>query len=447
MAKHFGTDGIRAIAGEYPLVQDFVEKLGYVSAQIIPEIEHNKTKTVVIAQDSRESSKEIIDWLCKGVRSAGYSVIDIGIAPTPAVAYLTEKLKNPFGIMVSASHNPAEFNGIKFFDEKGRKLSEKIEGQIEIAVEKLGSIPESSTKTTLTQDNKLIDMYEQHLKDSVDNTNFEKTKILLDCANGATSNIGPKTFKDLGFDIETICCKPDGKNINKDCGATAPDETFRMVKKVDDTIGISFDGDGDRVIMCDETGDDLDGDDIILISALYLKEKNLLKDNKVVVTIMSNLGLINFLKERGIECEITQVGDKYVFEKLVEKNLAVGGETSGHIIFKKFSNTGDGILSALQVLKILKEKDKKPSYYKNLWKRYAQKLIAVNVEKKIPLEQIDGFLEKQNELEGKFNSKGRIFTRYSGTEPKLRILVECEDMQVAQNTATELAEFYKEKIK
>ncbi len=445
--KYFGTDGIRAIAGEYPLVQDFVERLGYVSAKIIPQQEHNKTKTIIIAQDSRVSGLEITKWLCKGVRSAGYSVIDIGIAPTPAVAFLTQKLKNPFGIMVSASHNPAEFNGIKFFDQNGKKLSEELELLIETIVDKKEPLPKISENTNQTIDNNLIDFYSQHLKDSVGNTDFKGTRVIVDCANGATCNIAPKVFKNLGFDVETICCEPDGKNINKDCGATAPDETFRMVKKVYDTIGISFDGDGDRVIMCDETGQELDGDDIILISALYLKEKNLLKDNKVVVTIMSNLGLINFLKARDIECEITQVGDKYVFEKLDEKKLAVGGETSGHIIFKKFSNTGDGILSALQILKILKEKDKKPSYYRNLWKRYAQKLIGINVKEKTPLEKIDGFLEKQNELESSFNGKGRIFTRYSGTEPKLRILVECEDIKKAEQVGEELANFYKEKIK
>ncbi|MBT3392823.1 MAG: phosphoglucosamine mutase [Elusimicrobiaceae bacterium] len=444
--KYFGTDGIRAIAGQHPLVKDFVEKLGFVSAQIIPKEEHNENKTIIIAQDSRVSGSQITDWLCTGIRGAGYSVINIGIAPTPAVAFLTKKLKHPFGVMVSASHNPAEFNGIKFFDQEGKKLSESIEAKIETAVDSQEDLPEILDNTIKTDDDTLISLYSTHLKDSINNITFDKTKLVLDCANGATSTIAPQLFEELGFDIDTICCQPNGKNINQDCGATAPGETFRLVKKTEETIGVTFDGDGDRVIMCDENGEEIDGDDIILISALYLKEKGFLKENKVVVTVMSNLGLINYLKSCGITCEITQVGDKYVFEKLQEQNLAIGGENSGHIIFKKFSDTGDGILSALQILKILKEKNQKLSYYKKLWKRYSQKLVGIDVEEKIPLENIDGFLQKQKEFETSLNGKGRIFTRYSGTEPKLRILVECEDANKAEQIAKSLQKFYKEKV-
>lgn len=447
MPKYFGTDGVRAVAGQFPLVEDFIVKLGFCALKEIEKtLPKDVKKQVIMAEDSRQSGPQISDYLTRGILAAGFDVLHLGVAPTPAVSYLTQKCGCACGVVISASHNPAEFNGIKFFSDKGTKLSEELESAIETAVENLPALPQEKTSAVFKRDQNPLESYIEFLKSSLpEGSSFDGLKIVLDCANGATSKIAPQIFKELGADIVILANSPDGKNINAGVGALHTQAMQDKVKETGAFLGLSFDGDGDRLIASDETGGYFDGDNIIASSALYLKEKGRLKGSKVVLTVMANLGLINFLKSRGVEPLLTQVGDKYVFEALEEKDLSLGGETSGHIIFKNTANTGDGILCALQLINIIKESGKTASWHKNMWNRYPLKLIPVKVGKKIPLEEVEGFNSYVKKLEDSMGDKGRILVRYSGTEPLLRILVEGEDKAQVEDYAQKVAAYYKNK--
>ena len=338
MGKYFGTDGVRAVAGQFPLVDDFIEKLGYAalrqlqacsqSAQLKPQ--------VIIAQDSRASGPAILESLQKGIRASGVNVISVGIAPTPCVAYLVKKTGSLCGVVISASHNPAEFNGIKFFTNLGTKLPEEMENAIEREIETLSGVP--APKGTFTQDETLVKQYEQFLMSTVDANLLKGTKIVLDCANGASYKVAVNVFAGLGMNVTVTAAKPDGTNINKNVGALHTQFMQELTAKEHAFMGFSFDGDADRVIASDEKGRQLDGDNIIASSALCMKEQGLLNANKAVLTIMANLGCINYLKENGVDVTLTTVGDKYVSEALEKENLSIGGETSGHIIFRQFAS-------------------------------------------------------------------------------------------------------------
>lgn len=448
MPKYFGTDGVRAIAGQFPLVEDFIVKLGYCA---LKELEnHGKTKghekDVIIAEDSRASGAEISEYLARGIRAAGYSVKHIGIAPTPAVSYLTTKYNAVCGIVISASHNPAEFNGIKFFTPSGSKINEELENQIEAAIENTKEVPSIQGTTAFSKDESLVKPYITFLKSTLPaGIDLKGTKVVLDCANGASYKIAPEVFKELGVETVVLFNKPTGLNINEGAGALHTETMQEATKRENAFIGFSFDGDADRLIASDEEGHQLDGDNIIAAAAMYLKGKNLLKKSKVALTVMANLGLINFLKYNGIEPVLTKVGDKYVFEALDKEDLSLGGETSGHVIFKDISDAGDGILCAIQILAIMKQSGHKPSWFKKQWAKYPLKLIPVKVSQKIPLEDIEGFLEYIAKLESSMGEKGRILVRYSGTEPLLRILVEGEDKAQVELYAQQTAEYYKNK--
>ncbi len=449
MPKYFGTDGVRSIWGEFPLTEDFVTKLGYCAlrelSKQVPEI---KSKDVFIAQDSRASGKAILECLTKGIRAAGYNVLSLGISTTPSVSLLTQKYKNICGIVISASHNPAEFNGIKFFSAEGTKLSEDIEDSIEREIENLKSVPAQKEDTKFMEVPEKVEEYIAFLKSTLTQVdNLKGLNLVLDCANGASSQIAPKVFEELGAKVTVINNNPNGFNINKNAGALHTEGLQEAVKQNKADAGLSFDGDADRLIAVTEDGAVFDGDNVISTVALYLKENNKLKGNKAVLTIMANLGLINFLKKNGIKPVLTKVGDKYVFEELMTQNLSIGGETSGHIIFKDVAPAGDGILTALQLLNILKSSGKKLSYYKNLWQKYPLKLVPVKVESKIPLEEIDGFCEYVKELENSMGEKGRIVVRYSGTEPLLRVLVEDENKDTVEDICQKVVNFYKSKVK
>lgn len=445
MGKYFGTDGVRAVAGQFPLVDDFIEKLGYAalrqlqacsqSAQLKPQ--------VIIAQDSRASGPAILESLQKGIRASGVNVISVGIAPTPCVAYLVKKTGSLCGVVISASHNPAEFNGIKFFTNSGTKLPEEMENAIEREIETLSSVP--APKGTFTQDETLVKQYEQFLMSTVDANLLKGTKIVLDCANGASYKVAVNVFAGLGMHVTVTAAKPDGTNINKNVGALHTQFMQELTAKEHAFMGFSFDGDADRVIASDEKGRQLDGDNIIASSALCMKEQGLLNANKAVLTIMANLGCINYLKENGVDVTLTTVGDKYVSEALEKENLSIGGETSGHIIFRQFANTGDGILSALQFLQFVKRSGKPASFFTDQWKRYPSKLRAVVVSQKPPLDSLPGFWPEVKALEKTMNGKGRIVVRYSGTEPKLRILVEGEQEELVDRVISEVEKIYKAK--
>lgn len=445
MGKYFGTDGVRAIAGEFPLVDDFIQKLGYAALgqlQKYAQGAHLKPQ-VIIAQDSRASGPAILAALEKGIRASGANVISVGIAPTPAVAYLVKKTGSLCGVVISASHNPAEFNGIKFFTNAGTKLPEELEKSIEAEIETLTSVP--APAGTFTQDESLVQLYEQFLMSTVDANLLKGTKVVLDCANGASYKVAVNVFAGLGMDITVTAAKPDGTNINKNVGALHTEFMRRLTVKENAFIGFSFDGDADRVMASDEKGRQLDGDNIIASSALCLKECGQLPANKAVLTIMANLGCINYLKENGVEVELTTVGDKYVSEALEKGGLVIGGETSGHIIFRQFANTGDGILSALQFLQFVKRSGKPVSWFADQWTRYPSKLKAVAVTQKPPLDTLEGFLPGVAEIEKQMAGKGRVIVRYSGTEPKLRILVEGEEENMVDRVMNEVETLYRQK--
>lgn len=448
MPKYFGTDGVRAVAGQFPLVEDFITKLGYCALKEIEKRGRASSRDVIIAEDSRASGKEIAKHLARGIRAAGYNAVHIGVAPTPAASFLTQKHKAVCGIVISASHNPAEFNGIKFFSPLGCKINEELEADIENAVEACASVPAEAPGTGFVYKSELIDAYVDFLKSTFPkDIDLKGTKIVLDCANGASYQVAPRVFKELGAEVTALNVKPDGFNINDGCGALHTQGMQAATKENNAFMGFSFDGDADRLIASDELGRQLDGDNIIAAAALYLKSKNALKGGKAVLTIMANLGLINFLKANGIEPVLTKVGDKYVFEALDKDNLSIGGETSGHVIFRDISRAGDGVLCALQLLAIVKYSGKPASYVKDLWTKYPLKLVPVKVAEKTPLEQIDGFLPYVEELQKGMGAKGRIVVRYSGTEPLLRILVEGEDKTLVEETASKVADFYLSKIK
>ncbi|MBP5404293.1 MAG: phosphoglucosamine mutase [Elusimicrobiaceae bacterium] len=445
MGKYFGTDGIRAIAGEFPLVDDFITKLGYVAlSELKNQAQAKNLKSqVIIAQDSRQSGSQILNALQKGIRASGINVISLGISTTPSVAYLVKKTGSLCGIVISASHNPAEFNGIKFFTNQGTKLPESLENTIEQKIEKLGAIPASTG--TFTEDFSLVKQYEEFLMSTVDADLLKDTKIVLDCANGASYKIAPNVFAGLGMHVTVTGAKPDGTNINKDIGALHTGFMQRLTVREQSFMGFSFDGDADRVIASDEKGRQLDGDNIIAASALCMKQAGTLKKNKAVLTVMANLGCINYLKENGVDVELTTVGDKYVSQALEKENLSIGGETSGHIIFRDFANTGDGILSALQFLQFVKKSGKPASWFLDQWQKYPSQLKAVEVSSKPPLESLDGFLPGVAEIEETMHGKGRVVVRYSGTEPKLRILVEGQEKEMVERVLKEVETLYQQK--
>ncbi len=326
MPKYFGTDGVRAVAGQFPLVEDFITKLGYCALKEIEKQGRTSSKDVIIAEDSRASGKEIAGYLARGIRAAGYNAVHIGVAPTPAASFLTQKHNAVCGIVISASHNPAEFNGIKFFSPLGCKINEELEADIENAIEACASVPAEVPGTSFVYKKELIEDYVDFLKSTFPkDIDLKGTKIVLDCANGASYQIAPRVFKELGADITALNVNPDGFNINDNCGALHTQGMQDAAKENKAFMGFSFDGDADRLIASDELGRQLDGDNIIAAAAIYLKSKNALKGGKAVLTIMANLGLINFLKANGIEPVLTKVGDKYVFEALDKENLSIGG--------------------------------------------------------------------------------------------------------------------------
>ena len=445
MGKYFGTDGVRAVAGQFPLVDDFIQKLGYAALRELQEYaksEHLKPQ-VIIAQDSRASGPAILAALEKGIRASGADVISVGIAPTPAVAYLVKHTGSLCGVVISASHNPAEFNGIKFFTNHGTKLPEELENSIEAEIESLQSVP--APKGVFTQDESLVRDYERFLMSTVDASLLKGTKVVLDCANGASSKVAVNVFAGLGMDVTVTAAKPDGTNINKNVGGLHTEFMQQLTKQEHAFVGFSFDGDADRVIASDEQGRQLDGDNIIASSALCMKQAGELNGNKAVLTIMANLGCINYLKENGVEVELTTVGDKYVSEALEKENLSIGGETSGHIIFRRFANTGDGILSALQFLQFVKKSGHPVSWFADRWKKYPSKLKALAVTSKPPLESLDGFLPGVADIEKTMHGRGRVVVRYSGTEPKLRILVEGDEENMVNRVLDEVEALYRQK--
>jgi len=445
MGKLFGTDGIRGITWDYPFTPDFIRQIGYAASLVLPKYKKcaSGRSVVLIGMDSRASGRLIKKYLVEGLGASKFKVVDLGIIPTPAVSYLVKRENADFGIVISASHNPPEFNGIKFFSCDGLKLSEEIEAKIEKLL--LGKKPLSFRpshpglhKKDFTRD------YEEFLKGTLPSGfSLKGVKILLDCANGAAYKIAPRIFRDLGARIKVIGDKPNGRNINMGCGALHTERMAAAAAKWGAFCGISFDGDADRCMFADEKGAQLDGDDIISVVAPYLKERGRLTNNGVSLTFMSNYGLLKYLRGLGVSVTQVPVGDKNVTDAMEKEDFKIGGESSGHIIFREFAPTGDGVLTALQTLAAVRDMGRPFSWFRRHWNRFPQVLEKVKVSHKPAFKDVAGFKEKLSRLEGGLKGNGRIFIRYSGTEPLLRLLVEGESRAKIKAIADELLEHYR----
>lgn len=443
--KLFGTDGVRGKAGDF---LDAITVLKLAKAAGIYFRKHSTTKKILVGKDTRRSGYMIENALVSGLTAVGYDVIQIGPMPTPAIAYLTESMRCDAGIMISASHNPYEDNGIKFFDNHGDKLSVSCESAIEAIFNDADLMQnEQVTGRSIGASKRIDDVigrYIVSIKSSFPrDLNLTGLRIVLDCANGAAYKVGPTILQELGADVIVINNKPDGFNINEDCGAMHPEYIGKIVREYRADIGLALDGDADRLVVIDEKGDVIDGDNLIGALCNYLHEQKLLKGNGCVATVMSNKALEDYLENKGIQLFRSDVGDKYVLEVMKEKGINFGGEQSGHIIFSDTAKTGDGLASALQVLALILKSGKKASVALNPFELYPQILHNMKVTEKIPLDRIKGL----DEILKPIREKGiRDLIRYSGTENKIRLLLEGKNKKDVEDSMETLKSFFKKAL-
>ncbi len=443
MGKFFGTDGIRGIVGE-TLTADLAFRTGKAVATVLQN-ENKRAPFIVIGKDTRISSDMLEAALTAGICAMGGTVMPVGVMPTPAVAFLTVQEKADAGIVISASHNPYEHNGIKVFNEKGYKLSDALEAAVEELIlsndtpdakfDAIGTVKKGETEAHRA--------YVAHLASSI-KSDLSGLRILVDCSNGASGVTAPDLFSAFRCTADFIHCEPNGVNINDHCGSTHLEDLQKGVVDGKYDIGVAFDGDADRCLLVDETGDIIDGDQVLAVCAADMRERGTLKDNAIVATVMSNLGLHEYCKENGFQLFCTNVGDRHVLEKMLDCGYGLGGEQSGHTIFSAFATTGDGELTALQFLQILAEKKVKASALCSVCKRYPQVLVNVKVS--------GGNAEKERILQGSalqeaidreikaLNGEGRVLVRPSGTEPLIRVMVEAKTEETARAVAGRLAE-------
>lgn len=448
MTKLFGTDGIRGIANRFPMTPELVVNIGKATAHAFKE-KYGKTRPkLIIGRDTRLSGCMIENALTSGILSAGADVFLVGHMPTPAIAHVTKSLNVDAGLVISASHNPAADNGIKIFNGDGYKLPDNVEEEIEryITTEKVKT--EQITGSSIGNVHSVDDAkgrYIEFAKASVKGLSLHGFKIVLDCANGAAYHTAPPVFRELGAEVIVLNDTPNGLNINLNCGALHPEDMIAVVKKERADIGIALDGDADRVIVCDERGNGVDGDHIIAICAIYLKEKGVLTKNCVVTTIMTNKGFDIAMDKRNIHVVKTKVGDRYVIDEMRKKGYVLGGEQSGHIIFSDYTTTGDGIISALQLLRIMKEKDEKLSNLKACMESLPQVLLNVKVKEKRDIDTLE-VKKLIGRTEEKLGKKGRVLVRYSGTENLCRVMIEGENKKEIQKMANEIVREIKAEI-
>jgi len=442
MGKLFGTDGIRGIVGE-DLTHDLAMKIGEAAAYVLGG---KKDLVVLIGRDTRISGQMLSAALSAGFMSQGAKVIDLGVVPTPAVSYLVKKYNASMGAMISASHNPSEYNGIKLFDGEGFKLPDAVENEIEKYL--LGkAVPTTNVVGTYEVCDNAVDDYVEHIVETAGNIN-KNLKIVVDCAYGSASATAPLLFNQLGLDATFMNFDYDGYNINDNAGSTHLEGLIKAVKKEKTHVGIAYDGDADRCLMIDENGEEVDGDQIMAISALALKKSGKLTNNTLVGTVMSNLGLVKFCEANGIDFVATKVGDRYVLEKMLECNYIIGGEQSGHVIFKDFANTGDGELTSIQVLGMLSDSKGSMSELASVMKRYPQVLINVKVreEAKGQYENDQQVTDVICEVEKELAGEGRVLIRPSGTEALIRVMIEGLDQDDINKKAKKIADVIKKKF-
>lgn len=441
MGKLFGTDGVRGLANT-EITPELAFKLGKAGAYVLTKGK-DENVNILIGMDTRISGDMLEAALIAGMCSVGAHVVPVGVIPTPAIAYLIRHYKMDAGVVISASHNPAEYNGIKFFSKEGYKLPDKLEEEIEDIVfnsiddlpRPVGVVGHKKLKKDAVQD------YADFVVSTADKLNLKGMKVAIDCANGATYEAAPMVMKALGADVHTIHAEPDGLNINEHCGSTHMESLGEYVKANHMDIGIAFDGDGDRCLIIDEKGAMLDGDEMMSIFSNYLSANGRLKKNTLVATVMSNLGLFVMGKEKGIHIEQTAVGDRYVLERMLEIKASLGGEQSGHIIFSDYNTTGDGILTAVQMLKIMHEERKPLSELNSFMKLFPQVLVNAKVsnDKKYDFDKSEEVTKAMEEIESKYSGKGRVLIRASGTEPLVRVMIEGEDKADIEKEAVRLA--------
>ena len=444
MRKYFGTDGIRGIAGE-SLTADLSFKVGKALGKLLTEKkEHPK---VVIGRDTRISCDMIEHALTAGLTSTGVNVMTVGTIPTPAIAYLTKTIETDSGIMISASHNPYQDNGIKIFGPDGFKLTDVQELEIESLIDNSEQIKNASFEKIgkVYGGNELTQKYIQHIKQSITG-DLSDIKIALDCANGATTGVAPFIFGDLEADIETIGCQPNGININDNVGSTKIATISEFVKENNVDVGFAFDGDGDRVLAVDAEGNVVDGDKIMFILAKHLKEQGELKDNMVVSTVMSNIGFYKAMEENGLQSVKTAVGDRYVVEEMRKNDYSLGGEQSGHIVLMNYATTGDGILTAVKLSNIIKTSGKSLKELASEVSIYPQKLVNIKVvDKKTAMEDAE-ILAECEKVEKELEGNGRILLRASGTENLIRVMVEASSDELTDKYCEQVAKIVREKF-
>ena len=442
----FGTDGVRGKAGEYPLDHETVARLGAALVRAMGRSSAGRQLRFIVGRDTRESGEWIERELARGIRSAGAVLTSAGVIPTPAVAYVTRAMSYDAGLVISASHNPFQDNGIKVFSGRGEKFTESLEREVEAVVADAswqvnGSADEAVPRTDV------IDAYIAHARLALPTPErLGAFKLAVDTANGATTTVAPRLFEQLGFNVDLVGATPDGRNINLGCGSTHPEHLAAVVRERGHRMGVAFDGDGDRAIFIDADGRVVDGDAVLLMCARHMKANGRLKGNAIVATVMSNIGLEIALRESGIELVRCPVGDKYVMEEMLKRGLSLGGEQSGHIIFSEYLFTGDGIVTALGVLRVIAESGRELADLASQLVTYPQVLVNVRVREKKELRTVPAIAAAMDRVEERLAGQGRLLVRYSGTEPLLRVMLEGKDQQDIQSWASEIATVVKQHL-
>jgi phosphoglucosamine mutase len=438
----FGTDGVRGVAGTYPLDHATVRRLGAALVRALP---HGRAAShLLIGRDTRESGAWIEQELAHGAGGEGAEVTSVGVVPTPAVAYLTRaNAAFDAGVVISASHNPYQDNGIKVFSGKGEKFTESVEREVEAIVADQSWHVRPGDPAEVTRAD-LVEAYLDHLRVIFpDASRLGKFRLAIDCANGATTTVAPKLFSSLGVDTVVTGDQPDGRNINLNCGSTHPEQLARTVLARGCDMGVAFDGDGDRAIFVDHRGTIVDGDAVLLMCGAYLQRENRLAGNAIVATVMSNIGLELALKPLGIELVRCAVGDKYVMEEMLRRGLSLGGEQSGHIIFSDYLFTGDGLCTALNVLRVVAHTGRSLADLASDLTTYPQVLLNVRVREKTELRTVPAVADAISRVEGRVAGQGRLLVRYSGTEPLLRVMLEGRDRDEIHAWAQEIVDVVK----
>lgn len=437
----FGTDGLRGQVNIFPMQPETIIRLGLAAGQYFRN--GQKRHRVVIGKDTRLSGYVFESALTSGLCAAGMDVYLVGPMPTPAISFLTKNMRADLGVVISASHNPFMDNGIKFFDANGFKLSEQVEADITELVLSPGTRWDPPSHGQIGRAFKIEDSpgrYIVALKNSFPNDmTLDGVKIVLDCAHGASYRVAPLIFQELGAKVFKIGTEPDGLNINQDCGSLYPEVVRQKVLEIEADLGVALDGDGDRLILVDEKGDILDGDQLMAVCAQDFMEKKCLPQRELVATVMSNMALEVFMQEHQGRLIRTPVGDRYVAEAMREHGTILGGEQSGHLIFLNYSTTGDGVLAALQFLRIMKERQCQASDLAHTLQPFPQKLINVRVEKKTPFDQVPEIQKSMKRAEDLLGSRGRVLLRYSGTESLVRLMIEGEHPHMVDDLAVEMA--------